>query len=168
VQQQDAVHAVVADQNDRLAGMAGEHQSQGIGRARRKVLQGFAVREADELWCRKPGGEQRRVFGFGVGESFELPSAVIDVVEVFANFRGGNAAGARDGFRRFHGAAQRAGVDMARLPGGGDTPGDRFGLGAPLRGEVQRLAAAKAFGLDALDVPMTDQQDLRHARNDSA
>ena len=62
--QQCAVHAVMADQHDGVVGMAGQHEPQRIGGARREVLQQFAVREADEMRRREPRGEQRSDFRF--------------------------------------------------------------------------------------------------------
>ena len=48
-EQQRAVHAVVADHDDRLVGMARKDQPQRIGGSRDQILQRFAVGEANEL-----------------------------------------------------------------------------------------------------------------------
>ena len=96
-------------------------------------------------------------------EGLELPRAVIDVVEVVANF-GGDAAGLGDGGCGFDAAAHRARIDVAWPPGAGDALRDGRSLGAPARREFERLAAAKSLGLDAFDVAVPGQQNFGHAR----
>src|SRR5215472_2014281 len=86
LQEERAVHAVMADQHDGFVGMARQHHAQRIGCPSGPILQRFPVREPHELRRGEPGREQRRVLRFGLGEDFELPGAVIDIVEVLAGF----------------------------------------------------------------------------------
>src|SRR5580698_941294 len=109
----------------------------------------------------EPGGEQRRIFAFGLVESLELPGAVIDVAEIVANFRR-CAAGLGDGGAGLDAAAHRARIDLARLPGAGDAPGHGLRLGTPEFSQIERRPAAKPFRLDAFDVAVADQQDFGH------
>ena len=91
---------------------------------------------------REPGGEQHRVLRFGVGEGFELPGAVIDIVEILAGF-GRDAAGLGDGGRGRDAAAHRTRIDVARPPRAGDALRQRRRLGA-LR--ARSVAAARGRG----------------------
>src|SRR6185437_12658716 len=47
--QNGAVHAVMADQHNRVAGMPGQHEAQDVGGACSEVLQRFAVGKTDEF-----------------------------------------------------------------------------------------------------------------------
>ena len=76
-----AVDAVMTDQHDGFVAMARQHHAQRIGSPRRQVLQRFAVREAHQLRGGEPCREQRGVLRLGFGKRFELPGAVIDIVE---------------------------------------------------------------------------------------
>src|SRR5579871_1612206 len=59
-QQHDAIDAVVADQHDRIAVMAREHQAQRIGGARRNVLKRLAAGKTHEL---RGGNQAANRFG---------------------------------------------------------------------------------------------------------
>jgi hypothetical protein len=89
----------------------------------------------------------RGELGLGIGESLELPSVVIDVIEIRASQCGADAACVRDFFGGLHAAAHRARIEMfglqpvtIRRPTAAASP-------RPLRGEFKRLATAKPLGL---------------------
>ena len=95
-------------------------------------------------------------------EGFELPRAVVGIVKIIANLCG-DSTNLGYGFRRLYAAAQGARINSARLPATGNAICDGGGLGASLIGKFERFAAAKSLRLDAFDVPMTDQENFRHA-----
>ena len=149
----------MADQHDGLVGMPRTAPgARHWRRAPRRSCNNSPFGKTDEMRRRKPCGEQRRILRFGVGEGFELPGAVIDIVEIVAGF-GGDAAGFGDGGRGFDAAAHRAGIDAVRPPGAGDALRDRLRLRAAARGEIERLPAAEPLRLDAFDVAVAGQQD---------
>src|SRR5262249_10906716 len=92
-----------------------------------------------------------------------LPAAVVNVVEVGACVAGGKPASVDDRRAGIDAALQRACVDMHRFPGAGDTARQRLRFGAPVLGERQLLASAKALRRDAFDMTMAREQDLGHA-----
>src|SRR5436190_16924815 len=141
--------------------MAGQDHAQRIGRARRQILQRFAVREAHQPWRCEPGREQHAVLRFGLRKSLELPGSVIDVVEVFANFCR-DAGRACNGCAGGDAAVHRTGINVARPPARRDALRKSVGLGHAARSELQRLAAAKALRLDAFDMTMPGEEDLGH------
>ncbi len=100
-------------------------------------------------------------------EGFELPRAVVEIVEIVASLDrdaiANRAAGLGDGGCGFDAAPHRAGIDFARLPGGGDALRDGGRVGASVRREIKRRAAAEPLGLDAVDVAVPGQQDFGHA-----
>jgi hypothetical protein len=57
----------------------------------------LATGKTHQLRRREPGGKEGGIVGLRIRECFELPAAVIDVVEVVARFAGGNP---RTGARR--------------------------------------------------------------------
>src|SRR6476646_443179 len=116
LQKERAVHAVVADNHDRTARVAGQHEAQGVGHARSEILQRLAAGETHQLRRFEPGGEEGGIVGLRILEGLELPAAVVDVIEVIARLAGRKSAGARDGRAGLHAAFHRARVDALGLP----------------------------------------------------
>src|SRR5262249_35973686 len=160
-EQQGPVHTVMTDQHDGFIGMAREHHAQRIDRPRRQILQRFAVREAHQLRLGEPCRGQRGVLRLGFDKSFELPGAVIDIVEILAGFCG-NAGRPRNRCRSCDAAAHRTGIDVAWSPPCGDALGQHRGLRRSALGELQRLAPAKSLRLDAFDMAVPGQDDFSH------
>ena len=155
LQQQRTVHAVVADEHNRVVGMARQHEPQGVGRSGRKVLQRFAVREADHMRSSEPRGEECRMLSVSLRERYKLPGTVVEIVEIVTNLDR-DAADLGYGICGLYAATHRACVDFARSPATRNALGNGSGLGAPLCGKLERLATAKPFRLDTFDVPMAD------------
>src|SRR5215831_21080933 len=91
----------------------------------------------------------------------ELPSAVVDVVEIIEDL-GLGPARLRDRGAGRHAAAHWTRVDPARLPRRRDASRESICLGATAVSQLQWLATAKPLGVDACDVPVPDQEEFGH------
>src|SRR5918993_1180472 len=164
LQQQHAVHAVMAHHHHRLLGVAQQRLAQHVARPRHDVLQRFPFGKARELRRRAPLPISVRTLGADLGVGAHLPGAVVDVARPLAHLAL-DAANRRDPGPGQHTALQRTGEHRRGLPVGGDALGQRIGLGKAALGQRQLGTATKACGVDAFDVAVAAQQDFGHVGN---
>jgi hypothetical protein len=113
----------------------------------------------------KPRSKEQGIFSTCLPEGFELPGAIVEVVEIVASLYG-DSTNFSDNFCSLHAATHRTRIDCARLPMGSNAFGDSSGFRASLSGEFKWLAPPKSFGFDALNVPMANEQNFGHVRSD--
>lgn len=160
LKQDRAVHAVMTHQDDRVGGVAVDHETEGIRSPGSQILKRFPAWKPDKVRACKPGREKLRAILFHFDVASRLPSAVIDVVQIVQN-RGANATDFDYGVSGLDASSHWAGVDCYRPPSGRDPPRHSLRLCNSPTGQRQISAAAEPRRRDAFYMSMTNQNDCR-------